>query len=108
MLTSSSRWPRNGSGCCWPPRSRARTARPSSDEDRVLEAGPGGQVVLQRYLGETLVPWLEDPEEAAGGLGADDHIARVSDEGGRRGHVRVARLVVVNIEARNRSESCPG
>src|SRR6476646_1732659 len=83
-------------------------ARPSAHEDRLLEAGPGGQVVSQRYLGETVAPWLDDPEEGAGGLGADDHIARVSGEGGRRRHVGVARLVVVDVEARKRSASSPG
>src|ERR1700729_1408904 len=88
-------------------KSRARAARPSGHEDRLLEAGPDAQVVAQRYLGETLAPRLEDPEEAAGGLGTDDHITRVSDEGGRRRHVRIARFVVVDVEARNGTESCP-
>src|SRR5712671_2500986 len=89
-------------------KSRAGTARPSGHEDRLLEAGPGGQVVAQRYLGETLAPRLEDPEEAAGGLGADDHIARVTGDGGRRRHVGVTRLVVVDVEARRSSASAPG
>src|SRR6516165_4422979 len=89
--------------------SRPRTARPSGHEDRLLEAvGPGGQVVSHRYLRETPAPRLENPEEGAGSLSADHHIARVSGEGGRGRHVGVARRVVADIEAGKRSASSPG
>ena len=87
---------------CVPLRSPAMAQR-SADEDRLLEACAGGQIVLQQGVGETLAARREDPEASARRLRADDHIAGVSGQSGRRRDVGVARLVVGEVEAWNRS-----